>query len=520
MKPDDMSQLAQGAVAWQENQTHLAVMKQLDSVKIAERISDGDASGISEYAGMTIRDYYAEKLPENTLIDIVRRGRDDEISYLISRYNAFFENYETRTSGYLPASVQILIVKRHQKTEIDAITEYYGFCEEAQKVMFEEWSHDELVAYTQKHGFSATCQEIMLKTWSFDELHSYSLRHSFSGACEIWALKNWSDNDIWTYISRYQLSAAAQKLLIERGHHEEIVQYMRCHGLESSIYSELLKRGDHDEVMLALKNSSVHLSDSELSLDVVLKRGNHDEIMETLQRISSALTEEQQRLIVSRGDTSEMTVMVHKGLCASLIEEILTSFEQGSVHSLAKVFAFYTAKLDSKQEQRFIKFAPSDAFKLYIIQHYLSDSAVKTMIAVRSDEDISFYLENRPRNEILKSETENALIDKAYTNALFAYYQRLDMWNGENISFIHRLLSHRPLNYDLLIKIFTKIPVGEDVDENEVALMTNGSREDVKFYISDSSVVLCRKAFIALFFRVDPNLFEAYLAPRKTFFKD
>ena len=109
-------------------------------------------------------------------------------------------------------------------------------------------------------------------------------------------------------------------------------------------------------------------------------------------------------------------------------------------------------------------------------------------------------------------------MNKASNDTLFTYYRMLPSWNREDKRFIYKLLKQEPLNHQLLIQIFMSLPSNVGVDEKEVALINGGRREDVLNYCRNTSITLCLKAFITLFFR-DLEMFKLYLLGRETYYK-
>ena len=222
---------------------------------------------------------------------------------------------------------------------------------------------------------------------------------------------------------------------------------------------------------------------------------------------------DEQRLLMARENEEEIIQMIGMGLSNELVEDIFKCYQDGTPNILSRLFACHTRALISEQEKRFVECAPYEEFAWYVIRHSLSDASINTMVEKRSDEEIRYYFENHWTYE-LTSDAEDKLLEKASVETLLVYYK----WNNE--AFLHKVLTKRPLNYDFLIKVFVKMPVGVNVDDKEVSLITNGSRDEVTLYISDPEVILCRKAFIALFFRVDTDLFETYLSARTKFYRD
>lgn len=513
-------QMAQGAAAWNERETHESLMRELDNVGVrSETTLLGDEYG-SEYSGTTSTVYHADLPADATLNKIVERGNDEEIAKLINRYNLILLNPQTKMSGYLPGFVQIALVKRHRQSEIDAVTKGYGFCPEAQKVMFETWARQDLVAYAQKHGFCEECQAKMLAEWSHDELFGYALKHSFAKAGEELVLTTWGDREISAYVARHPLTLEGQKMLIKRGRHEEIMSFMRCNGLDHRVYLDLLDRGNHDEILLALSVSYSKDMVSPVGFNKIMDRGDHEEILAVMRHmVARDFDADMQHRILARGNEFEIETMVKRGLCKELVDEVLQSYEDGQETVLGRIFALKAiGGMTRHQEERFITVAPSAALLSYVANQSLAPELVGLMIDKRSDEDIRFYIECHLGQQGFKAQDEDVLLNKASNDTLYAYYRKLPSWNHEDKRFIYKLLKQEPLNHNLLIQIFMSMPSNSKVDEKEVALIKNGTREEVLTYCRNASITLCLKAFITLFFR-DLEIFKVYLMGRETFYK-
>lgn len=513
-------QMAQGAAAWNERETHENLMRELNTVGVrSEDVVLGDEYG-SEYSGTTTTVYHADLADIATLNKIVERGNDEEIARLISRYNLILANPQTKMSGYLPDFVQIALVKRHRQSEIEAVTKLYGFCPEAQKVMFEMWAHQDLVAYTQKHGFCEECQAKMLAKWSHDELFGYALKHSFAKAGEELVLTTWGDREISAYVARHPLTLEGQKMLIKRGRHEEIMSFMRCNELDHRVYLDLLDRGNHEEILLALSVSYSRDMVLPVGFNKLVDRGDHEEILAVMRHmVARDFDADMQHRILARGNESEIVSMVKCGLCKELIDEVLQSYEDGKETLLGSIFASKSVRsMTRQQEERFIKVAPSKEFVSYVASQPLAPELIGMMIEKRSDEDIRFYIGCHLGQQGFKAHDEDALMNKASNDTLFTYYRMLPSWNREDKRFIYKLLKQEPLNHQLLIQIFMSLPSNVGVDEKEVALINGGRREDVLNYCRNTSITLCLKAFITLFFR-DLEMFKLYLLGRETYYK-
>ena len=138
---ESTERVAQAAAVWNENEKHKQVMKLLDGVY-------GHVAVRQEINGNY---YYWEvfRLPEAQALEIVKRGRHDEIMYMIERYRQANCPAEKRSSlhyvykAYLPDAVKKVIAERNNPEEVEALLSWDGYGYSGQDVIFARNDHFE-----------------------------------------------------------------------------------------------------------------------------------------------------------------------------------------------------------------------------------------------------------------------------------------------------------------------------------------------------------------------------------------
>ena len=141
--------VAKDATEWQKKKVHQEIMGKLSTVS-------GYYSTEQDYDQYPVRQWHVTELSEDELKEVMARGSSTEIVYMIYRYGEMVK--ERGYGSVLPVSIQVLIVKRNKFEEVSAYTAYQGFCEEAQEVILNEWSHEQILRYISQHGLTAGCQ--------------------------------------------------------------------------------------------------------------------------------------------------------------------------------------------------------------------------------------------------------------------------------------------------------------------------------------------------------------------------
>lgn len=454
MKTKELNKrLAQEAEAWNAHQDemkkHLEIMEKLEKFCVkTERYEDSEGP-------FWAQDIYGEDV--QFFCDVVRRGRHDEIMFLIERYRYVYQ--DRNFAAYVPDEVQSLLVERNDPEEIKAFMAMYGFCASAQDVMFDNWSHQQLVSYAQKHGFCEKWQVYIFNNWSEAEVRAYCLRHG--------------------------LSLEAWKLLLKRGWHEEILAQIQNHGFFVDLFGALIERGDHDEIMAAL-HKRMYKQPSPECQEALWARSNDEELASLMKACQ---------------------------LCNSLLERMLGNLNDPATQSMFEMYSEENREgLPEAYQARFLQTADHELFMFYISYHGFYESQHKCLLASRTPEEVRVYLE---RHRFLSDEAEKVLAREGSTEDKIFYYQ---VKAHDKDGFIINLLKTRPLDYAALSSIFFSIDADRMIPfPKEEELMKTGTPEDLKAFFALGKA-LHRRAFLTLFFRQDRKLFEAYLEGKEYFY--
>ena len=454
MKTKELNKLlAQGAEMWNARQDemkkHLEIMEKLEKFCVkTERYEDSEGP-------FWARDICGEDV--KFFCDVVRRGRHDEILFLIERYRHIYQ--DCKYVAYVPDEVQSLLVERNDPEEIKAFMAVYGFCVSAQDVMFATWDHQQLVSYAQKHGFCEKWQVYIFNNWPEAEVRAYCLRHG--------------------------LSLEAWKLLLKRGWHEEIMTQIQVHGFFEDLYGALIERGDHDEIMAALD-----------------------------KRLYKQLSPECQEALWARSNDEELaSLMKACQLCDSLLERLLGNLNDPENQARFEMYSEENSDgLPEAYQTRFLQEAPHELFLSYILCHGFYESQHKLLLRHRTPEEVRAYLE---KHRFLSDEAEKILAREGSVEDKVLYYQ---VKAHHKTAFVENLLKVRPLDYAALNEIFLSFDVDNMwSNPNEENLMKTGTPAELKKYFSADHKLACR-SFLTLFFRHDKRLFTAYLKGREHFY--
>ncbi len=256
---ESTERVAQAAAVWNENEKHKQVMKLLDGVY-------GHVAVRQEINGNY---YYWEvfRLPEAQALEIVKRGRHDEIMYMIHRYGQTACPPEQRSTCHLwgdgrailPESVQELIALRDNWEEINAYLSYQGFDKRGQDVILDRGNHYEIMGYIQRHGFQPVQQRKLKNRNNKDEFLLHIARH---GLCDelidelFDRLENGGSTDeYYDFITRHELPVNFQKRMLKIVKEPEFKAYVDRYGLWEDVHSDLLDyRSDQELFYYFLKH--------------------------------------------------------------------------------------------------------------------------------------------------------------------------------------------------------------------------------------------------------------------------
>ncbi len=333
--------------------------------------------------------------------------------------------------------------------------------------------------------------------------------------------------------------------IMKRGHHDEIIHMIKRYGdatpparysqgcdqchrypttdhiLPEAIQELIALRNNREEMDLFLHYQGF----DKCGQDVVLDRGNHDEIMHYLLR--HGLQAAQQRKLRQRGNRDEFLLHIEKhGLAPELLDEMFDRIEAGGTTDEYYDFIF-RRELPVEQQKRMLRTVKSPEFRAYVKRYGLWRGTHADLIEYRSEDDIFYYLEI---HRYLDAPGEDKLTGKKSSRLNLLYASVRPEKEFDTIDhFLENLLSVRPLDYAALSACFLKKDYAlthsysfrsdeeKKQEEADVRLMKEGSHKAVMERIKKAS--LQPKALAQLFFRNNPQEFEAYLEFRQKGFK-
>jgi len=237
--------VAKDATEWQKKKAHQEIMGKLSTVS-------GYYSTEQDYDQYPVRQWHVTELSEDELKEVMARGNTTEIVYMIYRYGEMVK--ERGYGSVLPVSIQVLIVKRNKFEEVSAYTAYQGFCEEAQEVILNEWSHEQILRYISQHGLTAGCQHKLLDRQDKDEIATHIKRHGLDNVLitELFtALRNSDDYSFfYLFIENHELPVLGQKLMLETVSSKAFSNYISCYGLWDVVHADLLNDRSVQDIIL------------------------------------------------------------------------------------------------------------------------------------------------------------------------------------------------------------------------------------------------------------------------------
>lgn len=327
--------------------------------------------------------------------------------------------------------------------------------------------------------------------------------------------------------------------ILNRGNHEEILHLIHRYGascppehftyacaachpykttdhiLPEEIQGMIARRGNRTEIDAYLSYQGFGAAGQ----DAILERGDHNEIMRYLSRHGLLL--EQQRKLKSRGNQEEWQLHISKhGLAPELIDEIFDKIEAGG--SYAEYDEFISRhELPVAQQVRMLKTVNQAAFFSYIERYGLWEDAHGALVNFRSEEELSRYIK---RHRYLSFSGEAKLARKGSHALNMLYINKRVCRERDSINYFwQKLLTVRPLDYEAIGSCFLKLDYTEffseygfaerETEPEDIKLMKNGSHVEVMTRIAGAPLGL--KALAELFFRNNPEEFEAYLDSHK-----
>jgi hypothetical protein len=355
----------------------------------------------------------------NELLNIAIRGNSEEIVFMIEKFAKFLGNSNTAYKAYMPENVQEIIAKRNKKEEVQALVKYYGFCNQAQKVMLGTWPINDLMWYINYHGFADDGQKYIME--------------------------NWSSSNVTEYIKRHYLSEVGEVALINRGYHEEIEQYM-----EKTNFS---------------KPATIKL----------IERGNHEEVIQLLMKHGGPLCKDAEELLFLRDVKDEINFYIKfYPVSENLIMDMFDKMDKGESADRL-FFYFWHHGMPANAEKRLINTPNSEVlFAEYIKRHPISFDAHEEMVLKRKPEELRFYIEMYKK---LGWEGEDALFSSASFDDKMFYLNNCEL---SDCHVLNSILRVKPLDYEILVTAFLRCQKNLNFDGTLDCINTNDVVEKAK----------------------------------------
>ena len=272
--------------------------------------------------------------------------------------------------------------------------------------------------------------------------------------------------------------------------------------LPEEIQEMLAKRNNREEIDAYLEKQGFGAKGQ----DVILKRGDHEEILSYVRR--HGLLSEQQKKLLKRNNLEEIEEHIrHHGLCDDLLDGIFKEVQAGNMTAYQNFIDLH--ELPVKYQKKMLEIADAEMFSHYIHHYGLWEDAHEMLVKTRSDDDIKQYI---CRHRYLSALAENALVAKRNTE-LNTLYVECKYNSGSDTRFLVCLLRQRPLDYASITRALLAVKAkryDSDLYATDAKIMKDGTRKQVLERIAKPERLTIR-CLSLLFFRNEPDLFEAYL---------
>ncbi len=364
-------------------------------------------------------------------------------------------------------SLMIEVFYKHKRNE-NPFTYMPG---SVQNIIAERNNKAEVNALLKYYGFCESAQLIMLEKWPFNEVWEYINMHGFAPKAQVFIMKNWSSDNIMHYISHHGLSKEGEIAFIERGVAEEIALYQHKHTFSRGAFSTLAKRG------------------------------NSQEIICFINKAHECMTFDEEKILLDRNVDDETHLYIkYERFSWVLLLDMFDKIEKGGSPNLM-FFYFWHHDINVECQKRLINMPDSKLlFEEYVKRYPIADELHEEMILKRSKEEVMFYLSYHTS---LSAKGEDVFFQNFSFEDKRDYISKNDKY-GLNI--ITSLLKLRPVEYELLTMAFLKNQSYLKKDEK----ISKATYEEV-FERIDNGDVFNNGEIVALFFRDDPELFEAYI---------
>ena len=392
MKNETEESQALLAKACDENEEHMRIMRMIGEAHVvcgANQTTEENSATMSccdSYLG----DYSYVGPNASELLYVAKRGNVEEVVFMINHF-AELNGVDER---FLPPLVQEIIARRNNKTEVQALMKYYGFCSDVQLIMLKEWCMDDLRWYIGFHGFDCRGQRYILNHWD----------------------------------------------------KEDVLMYFSLHNLDHWAKDALIYRNDHDIIMCFIKNNFI----SSYDVDIIFERGNYDEIVLAFERASYGIDVKVQEAIFERGSTEvKQKYITFFKWDDKFVNLMFDELDNGGLEDELLYYIDHH-ELSVACQKRMLHLVSTEFFKTYISKYGLWEDVHEVLLLKRSDDEVRLYLEKHPS---LSNEAEVMFFANASDDNKMFYVETRERPNLHHLTV---LVKQRPIDYELLTAAFLK----------------------------------------------------------------
>lgn len=250
--------------AWMEREKHENIMETLGKMY-------GYASGSGCDYGHCERWAIGNEPSLDFLREVMERGKNDEILFMINQYGRSMPAPNTRVHGctgcgygefhtpvYMPVEIQVLIAERGVRNELQTFTSYYGFSGPGQDVILDRGNHEEIMWYLGLHGLLEDQQKKLFARGNQDEINLHLTKHGLSSGLlsELFdKMENGEGLDVfYKCIEGPDFPVFLQKRMLEVVKTDEFEAYVSKHGLWEDVHVDLVEKRSVSEVRFYLEH--------------------------------------------------------------------------------------------------------------------------------------------------------------------------------------------------------------------------------------------------------------------------
>jgi len=251
--------MTQGAEQFNEQLKHEEIMEKLKKICGYQYVDYGCSE--DWYHDGPYVCWHDGSLPLEDLVEIMNRGRHDEIMYLINRYNNAVDYENQKRTGHpayfsFPEEIQVMLAKRNNPEEMNEYFKVQGFGALGQDVVLERGNHDEILNYVRRHGLLPLCQKKLLERNVRSEIVEHVCRHGLCDELLDDMFKELQEGKMSWYqdfISMHELPVKYQKKMMEVVNSEIFSQYINRYGLWEEAHETLIEKRSDDDIKLYIR---------------------------------------------------------------------------------------------------------------------------------------------------------------------------------------------------------------------------------------------------------------------------